>query len=147
MAKLPKNKKELKVALGYYDSIVEDRGLGRITFKEIPVVKDLDKKILTQVINKPESFDMGWWHKDKEGCSIYKAGDRCGTTHCRAGWAIHLAGKKGYDFEKKVGSPDIAGALIYAKSAGYVPDFGADEEDAITDLALRATGIGMGDDE
>jgi hypothetical protein len=24
----------------------------------------------------------------------------CGTTHCRAGWAVHLAGEAGYELEK-----------------------------------------------
>ena len=47
---------------------------------------------------------MGRWHS-------------CGTTHCRAGWAIHLAGEAGYALEKFHGS-ELAGQLIYRQS-GY----------------------------
>ena len=43
---------------------------------------------------------MGSWHA-------------CETTHCRAGWAIHLAGKAGYDLEKKTRDPAIAGRMIF----------------------------------
>lgn len=61
----------------------------------------------------------------------------CGTAHCRAGWAIHLAGKAGYDLELKVG-PRNAGALIYQASAGYVPDFFCTTEEALDDIQETA---------
>ena len=41
----------------------------------------------------------------------------CGTTHCRAGWAVHLSGEAGYALEKFHGSA-LAGQLIYRES-GY----------------------------
>jgi hypothetical protein len=68
---------------------------------------------------------MGSWHGD------------CGTTHCRAGWAIHLAGDAGYALEKQMGAP-AAGALIYHASAGYVPDFYATNDDALADMRARS---------
>jgi hypothetical protein len=46
---------------------------------------------------------MGNWHT-------------CDTTHCRAGWVVHLAGKKGYELEKKLGTP-LAANKIYKKSS------------------------------
>jgi len=42
---------------------------------------------------------------------------QCDTTHCRAGWVIHLAGKAGYELEGKT-SPLFAAMQIY-KASGY----------------------------
>jgi hypothetical protein len=67
---------------------------------------------------------MGSWHS-------------CATTHCRAGWAITLAGEDGANLERQVG-PSAAGALIYHASAGYVPDFHASNKDAMEDIKKRA---------
>ncbi len=47
---------------------------------------------------------MGDWHT-------------CDTTHCRAGWVVHLAGEAGYALEKKT-SPVFAAMQIY-KASGY----------------------------
>lgn len=86
----------------------------------VPVVTNLDRKMLAAV-SVPGALDMGTWHA-------------CATTHCRAGWAITLAGKKGLELEDRVG-PAVAGALIYAVSTGRkVPDFYATNEDAMTDM-------------
>jgi hypothetical protein len=41
----------------------------------------------------------------------------CETTHCRAGWVIHLAGPNGYALEKATSS-EFAAMQIYRKS-GY----------------------------
>jgi hypothetical protein len=66
----------------------------------------------------------------------------CQTTHCRAGWAIHLAGEAGATLEDYYGSA-AAGALIYHASAGYIPDFYASNEDALDDMKAHATGQGV----
>lgn len=63
---------------------------------------------------------MGSWHA-------------CATTHCRAGWAITLAGEAGKALEQRVGPP-AAGSLIYLASVGYVPNFYATNEDAMADM-------------
>jgi len=44
------------------------------------------------------ALDMGTWH-------------RCDTTHCLAGWAVHLSGPAGYALEKLT-SPSVAGAIL-----------------------------------
>jgi hypothetical protein len=64
----------------------------------------------------------------------------CETAHCRAGWAIHLAGGFGYGLEYAFG-PSLAGALIYARAypGMKVPDFHASNEDALADIEARAT--------
>lgn len=89
----------------------------------IPVVPDLDRKILAR-IDAGATLDMSNWHT-------------CATTHCRAGWAITLAGPDGAALEAAVGSA-AAGALIYHASVGYVPDFYADDLDAMADMRAHA---------
>ena len=68
----------------------------------------------------------------------------CNTTHCRAGWAIHLAGQAGYALEAKLGS-SVAGALIYARSCQEfaVPDFLDSNEAAIADMRARIKSSSM----
>mgnify|MGYP006372790905 CR=1 FL=1 len=89
----------------------------------IPVVDNLDQRMAEVV----ESLEMARWHT-------------CETSHCRAGWAIHFAGKAGYDLEHAIGS-SAAGALIYHASAGYVPDFYAGSHTARLDVLKRAKGV------
>lgn len=68
--------------------------------------------------SRPRPLRMEQWHH----------ADGCGTAHCRAGWAIHLAGEEGYALERRFG-PGLAGALIYAKSRPNIciPDFYASD--------------------
>jgi len=40
----------------------------------------------------------------------------CGTTHCRAGWVVHLAGEAGYALEK-FHNTALAALLIYRESS------------------------------
>ncbi len=47
---------------------------------------------------------MGSWHT-------------CNTTHCRAGWVVHLAGEAGYALER-FHNTALAAQLIYRES-GY----------------------------
>jgi hypothetical protein len=89
----------------------------------IPIVKDLDRKMLAAIAGN--KLDMGIWH--------------CGTTHCRAGWHITLAGDAGAALEKQMGSW-LAGALIYVASTGRtkLPDFFASNEAAEKDIRACA---------
>jgi hypothetical protein len=71
------------------------------------------------------ALDMSSWHA-------------CETTHCRAGWAITLAGPAGKALEGAVG-PSAAGALIYAASGSHpVPNWTASNADALADMKRRA---------
>jgi uncharacterized protein YjbI with pentapeptide repeats len=95
---------------------------------DIPVVLDLDEKILAEVAENPESLDMDHYHRN------------CGSTHCLAGWAIHLAGKRGYELEERLGAL-VAGGLIYSASRpGPLPNFFATDDAALADLR-KAVGI------
>ena len=86
------------------------------------IIPNIDAAILTAIETDGNKLDMDDWH-------------RCETTHCRAGWAIHLAGPAGYELEKKIG-PNAAGALIYAVSRPdkRIPNFGALTDEALADI-------------
>jgi hypothetical protein len=90
---------------------------------EVPVLPHLDQQILA-AIEAGGTLNMATWHT-------------CQTTHCRAGWAIHLAGAPGKALEARLG-PSTAGALIYQASAGYVPHFYGTNEDALADIRVHA---------
>jgi hypothetical protein len=61
------------------------------------------------------------------------------TAHCRAGWAIELAGKAGRDLEKEFGS-NAAGALIYAASrpGQPIPNFFVNKKTLMNDIKACA---------
>lgn len=90
----------------------------------VPVVEALDAKILAAVENGAGGLEMGAWHT-------------CETTHCRAGWAVHLAGEPGYALEREYG-PQAAGRMIYLASVGRAPHFFASNERAMADLREQA---------
>jgi len=69
----------------------------------VPVIEDIHKKIYEAASN-PGALNMNTWHS-------------CNTTHCRAGWAVHLAGEAGYELEKRT-SVLFAAQQIY-KASGY----------------------------
>jgi uncharacterized protein YjbI with pentapeptide repeats len=106
------------------DAYLADAAKFRERFPEVPVVEALDAKILSAINVEGCALDMSSWHK-------------CETTHCRAGWAVTLAGKEGADLEAKYG-PEDAGRRIYLASTGYVPNFFASNDAALADIKARA---------
>jgi len=96
----------------------------RARFPDVPVIEQLDAKILAALESGAGTLDMSTWH-------------RCETTHCRAGWAIALAGDAGAALEQRFGAED-AGRRIYLASTGRVPDFFANNEDALADMREQA---------
>ena len=89
----------------------------------VPVIERLDAKILEAISREGCALKMSDWHH----------GDPCGTTHCRAGWAIFLAGPAGAELERQT-SPEQAGRAIYLASTGRVPHFFASDERALEDI-------------
>ena len=87
---------------------------------DVPVIPNIDAQILAAVEANPGALEMGSWHT-------------CKTTHCRAGWAIHLAGEAGYALEKKYNA-EQAGRMIYLASTGRVPHFYATNASALEDI-------------
>lgn len=86
----------------------------------MPVIERLDRLILLRLEAGLGSLNMSAWHS-------------CETTHCRAGWAVHLAGEQGYALEAKHG-PAVAGRMIYRASTGRSPHFFATTERALEDI-------------
>jgi hypothetical protein len=100
---------------------------------DVPVVPHLDARILSSIERGVLVFEMGSWHGDgPQGPEATI--EACGTTHCRAGSAIHLAGKAGYALERKLGNPERAGRAIYLASTGRSPYFFGSNERALADI-------------
>ena len=87
---------------------------------DVPVIPDLDARILGILESGKGQLRMSAWHT-------------CETTHCRAGWAITLAGEAGKKLEEKYDS-HRAGRMIYQASTGRVPHFFASDERAMEDI-------------
>ena len=102
----------------------------RVETKDL-IIPEIDAQIAWAIGDNGNALEMGDWHK---------AG--CKTTHCRAGWAITLAGEAGAALEKSHG-PATAGAIIYALSRPDkpVPDFYASTEDAMESILNDAAGV------
>lgn len=106
------------------DSLLGYEGVSRA---EVPVVENLNTRILAAVESGAGRLDMSDWHT-------------CETTHCRAGWAIVLAGEAGRRLERVCGSFE-AGMLITLASCPWMdtrPDFYADNEDALAEIKACA---------
>ena len=103
--------------------------------EQIPVIFDIHKKLF-DAVSKPNALDMSSWHGDHD---VNEAGEYCGTTHCRAGWVVALAGKAGRDLEQKT-STLFAAQQIY-KASGYPISpcrFFDDKESAMADMKRLA---------
>jgi hypothetical protein len=92
-------------------AVLRDADLSGADLSECPVkIPDIHKAIY-QTASQPGALDMSTWH--------------CGTTHCRAGWVVTLAGEGGKALEWAMGTP-AAAALIYMASdpkLERIPDF------------------------
>ena len=93
-----------------------------------PVIEDIHVKVYAAA-SQPGALDMGTWH--------------CGTSHCRAGWVVTLAGKEGADLEAEIGTPAAAIAIYMASDAERwkterLPDFYCNNETALADMARMA---------
>ncbi len=104
-------------------AILRDADLRGAPFK----IENIHSKIFIAA-SKLGALDMGQWHHP------------CGTTHCRAGWAVALAGDAGKTLEWSHGT-SAAATLIYLASdpkLQKVPDFYCDNETALADMKRLA---------
>jgi len=88
-------------------------------------IKDIHKTVYAAA-SKEGALDMQDWH--------------CGTSHCRAGWVVELAGEGGKALERAIGT-SAAAAMIYMASdpkLEKVPDFYASNEGALEDMKRLA---------
>ena len=81
---------------------------------------------MLEAVTVTGKLDMGDWHK-------------CNTTHCRAGWAVHLAGEAGYALER-FHNTALAAQLIYKASGAPISPvrFYEDNETAMADMKRLA---------
>ena len=92
---------------------------------KVPIIFDIHKAVYAAA-SKPDALDMSAWHSE------------CGTTHCRAGWVLTLAGKEGAELEKALG-PNAAAALIYCASdpsLEQVPDWFVNDTAALANMKM-----------
>jgi hypothetical protein len=93
----------------------------------IPKIDDIHARVF-QAASQPKGLAMGDWHT-------------CATTHCRAGWVVHLAGEAGYALEE-FHNTALAAQLIYRES-GYAINparFFDSNDEALADMKRLAEG-------
>jgi hypothetical protein len=93
-----------------------------------PVIEDIHAKVYAAA-SQPGALNMNMWH--------------CGTSHCRAGWVVTLAGKEGADLEAKIGTPAAAMAIYMASDperwkTERLPNFYCNNVTALADMARMA---------
>lgn len=76
--------------------------------------------------SQPKALNMSDWHT-------------CGTTHCRAGWVVTLAGEDGRKLERFFNT-ELAALLIYRESGSPINPsrFYDSDTDALADMAKLA---------
>lgn len=112
-----------------YGADLSGADLSRAVLGNIPVVPAIDAQIVA-AIEAGGRLETAAWHTSE-------------TTHCRAGWAIKLAGPAGEALEDGLGAA-IAGSFIYAASRPGVPipDFYASNSEVLADLQAAAIRLG-----
>ncbi len=94
---------------------------------EVPVIENIHARVL-EAASAPEALRMETWHT-------------CNTTHCRAGWVVHLAGEAGYALER-FHNTALAAQLIYRASNPSLPvsptRFYETNEEALADMRRMA---------
>ncbi len=95
--------------------------------RDCPVKIESIHQRVYEAASAENALDMESWHS-------------CGTTHCRAGWVVTLAGEGGKALEWALGTP-AAAAIIYQASdpeLERIPDFYCDNETALADMKRLA---------
>ena len=110
-------------------AVLRDAVLRDAVLRGVPRITNIHQSIYAAA-SAENALDMSTWH----------ATDACGTTHCRAGWVINLAGEGGRALEWALGTP-AAAAIIYVASdpsLERVPDFHCGNEEALADMKRLA---------
>jgi hypothetical protein len=93
---------------------------------KVPVIENIHQKVY-EAASKEGALDMSSWHS-------------CETTHCRAGWAVFLAGEAGKKLENQT-STLFAAMQIYKASSEirvYPPSFFVANKLAMEDMRACA---------
>jgi len=93
----------------------------RVTIPKIPDIH----KVVYEAASQPYALEMDAWH--------------CGTTHCRAGWVVAIAGESGKKLEA-FHNTELAAMLIYRESGYQINParFFDANEDALADMKRLA---------
>lgn len=88
----------------------------------------LHRAVADAVGDHAEHLDMGTWHTS------------CGTAHCRAGWAVTLAGEQGEALEESVGTERAATTIYRISDPSRIdlPLFFVSRRSAHRDIQHRA---------
>jgi hypothetical protein len=95
----------------------------------VPKIKNIHRAVYAAA-SVEGALDMDSWHKY----------GYCGTTHCRAGWVVVLAGEEGRALEDTFGTA-MAAAIIYQASdpsLECIPDFYTSDFYALADMKRLA---------
>jgi len=91
-----------------------------------PVIPDIHRAVY-EAASQPGCLDMSHWHW------------HCGTTHCRAGWVVTLAGEAGKALEEATSTPFAAMQIYRASDPTWaMSDFFANNEEALADMLRLA---------
>ena len=91
---------------------------------EAPTIPNIHQAVY-EAASQPGCLDMGAWH--------------CGTTHCRAGWVVTLAGEAGKALEAATSTPFAAMQIYRASDPTWrMSNFFASNEEALADMKRLA---------
>ena len=113
-------------------SNLSDSNLRGSNLRGVPKIPNIHQSIYAAA-SQPHALDMSTWHGESA----------CGTTHCRAGWVVALAGDGGKALEWAMGTPTAA-TLIYLASDPdrwkneRLPDFYCMNDEALADMKRMA---------
>jgi hypothetical protein len=95
----------------------------------IPKIENINQQVYAAATAKSTSLQMNTWHT-------------CDTSHCRAGWVVHLAGEPGYALERFFNTA-LAAQLIYRESGAPINPgrFYDTNEEALADMKRAAEEI------
>jgi hypothetical protein len=116
------------------DADLRDAVLSGAVLSGAPKIENIHQKVYAAA-SAPKALDMGIWHD-----AAYHEGN-CGTTHCRAGWVVALAGDEGRALEQKLQSTPAAASLIYLASDPSIerfPNFYSSNSEALADMKAMA---------
>jgi len=112
------------------DANLTDANLAGAKFGDVPVIENIHQAVYNAA-SQTNALNMESWH--------------CGTTHCRAGWVVTLAGEAGVELENKIGTPAAAMAIYLAsdknrftESGENPPNFYCENSEALADMKRLA---------
>ncbi len=110
------------------DAVLRGADLRGAVLRDCPVRIDNIHRAVYEAASKPGALEMSSWHHV------------CGTSHCRAGWIVELAGDGGKALEWAMGTAAAAAMIYMASDPGMekIPDFYCDNETAMADMARLA---------